>query len=388
MRDDYDFSTLTIGDPAQAATRETGDVVAPIHLSTTFEMETPGAPGHGYKYSRFGNPTREELEATLARLEAAEHAVALSSGMAAISTVCFTTLSPGDHVVAFESLFGGTKELFDELLVRMGIDVTYVDATDTTNVAAAATTRTKLIWMESPTNPLLKLCDIPAIADIADDHDARFVLDNTFSTPYVQRPLELGADVVVYSTTKFLNGHSDATGGAITTNDTALADQVRFIGEKAFGAVMPPFDCYLVRRGLKTLPLRMDRHQSNAQIVAEFLADHLSVRTVYYPGLASHPQHQLATTQMDGYGGVVSFEIEGDAPEAKAMLEGLEVFDVAVSLGGVESLIEHTPSMSAANLSKSERANAGISESLLRAPIGVEDSDDLIADLDAALSKL
>lgn len=388
MTEGYGFETLIVDDPEAEGESHTGDVVSPIHLSTTFEMEEAGVPSHGYKYSRFENPTRDELEATLARLEGVEEAIALSSGMAAISTVCLTVLSPGDHLVAFESLFGGTKEMFDEVLANVDVDVSYVDATDTENVAAAVTPETELVWMESPTNPLLHLCDIEAIAGIAKEHSALFAVDNTFSTPYVQRPLELGADVAVYSTTKFLNGHSDATGGAITTDDTALADRLRFVGAKALGAVMPPFDCYLVRRGLKTLPLRMDRHQSNAQAVAEFLFEHPSVTTVYYPGLPSHPQHELASEQMDGYGGVVSFELGGDAAEARAVLQELDVFNVAVSLGGVESLIEHTPSMSAGNLTAAEREKAGISESLVRAPVGIEDPDDLIDDLAAALGKL
>lgn len=388
MAEKYEFETLTVDDPEAEGGIQTGDVVSPIHLSTTFEMEDAGAPSRGYKYSRFGNPMRDELEATLARLEDSEEAIALSSGMAAISTVCLTALSPGDHVVAFESLFGGTKEMFDEVLNNVGVDVSYVDATDPANVAAAVTPETELVWMESPTNPLLKLCDIETIAATANEYGALFAVDNTFSTPYVQRPLELGADVAVYSTTKFLNGHSDSTGGAITTNDTALADRFRFMGAKALGAVMPPFDCYLVRRGLKTLPLRMDRHQSNTQTVAEFLFEHPAVTTVYYPGLPSHPQHNLASEQMDGYGGVVSFEIDGNAAQARAVLQELDVFNVAVSLGGVESLIEHTPSMSAGNLTPAERENAGISESLIRAPVGIEDSDDLIDDLAAALGKL
>ncbi|MFC7199207.1 trans-sulfuration enzyme family protein [Halospeciosus flavus] len=382
-----DFATRAIDHPVRGAPA-TGDVVPPIHLSTAFEMDDPGAPGQGYKYSRFGNPTRDTLEATLAGLEGADHALALSSGMAAISTVCFSTLSPGDHVVAFESLFGGTKALFDDLLAPMDVDVSYVDATDPSNVAAAATADTELVWAESPTNPLLRLCDIEAIAAIADEYDARFAVDNTFNTPYVQRPLELGADVVVYSTTKFLNGHSDATGGAVVTDHETWMEHARFVGAKAFGAVMAPFDCYLVQRGLKTLPLRMDQHQANAQAVAEFLADHSEIEHVYYPGLESHPQHDLANEQMDGYGGVVSFEVAGDAAVAKAFLEELDVFNLAVSLGGVESLVEHTASMSAGNLSAEEREWAGISESLVRAPIGVEDVDDLLDDLATALEKL
>lgn len=382
---EYGFETRACNDP-DADPTPSGDVVAPLHLSTTFEMATPGEGE--YKYTRFGNPTREAVESKLARLEGADHGVALSSGMAAISTVCFGVLSPGDHVVAFESLFGGTTEMFDEVLAAKGVDVSYVDATDPENVAAVTRPETELLWMESPTNPLLRLCDVAAIADVADDCDALLAVDNTFATPYVQRPLELGADVAVYSTTKFLNGHSDSMGGAVLTDDDGLAERCRFLQGRGFGAVLAPFDCFLLQRGLKTLPLRMDRHQSNARAVAEFLADHPAVRTVHYPGLAEHPQHDLAAEQMDGYGGVVSFELDGDAAETRAFLEELEVFNVAVSIGGVESLIEHSASMSASNLTDEQRRAAGISESLVRAPVGVEDSDDLVADLDAALEAL
>ena len=385
---DYGFATLAIDDPNHETVSETGDIVSPVHLSTTFEMTEVGSQDQEYKYSRFGNPTRDSLQRTLARLEGGEYALALSLGMAAISTVSLATLSPDDHVVAFESLFSGTKEMFDKLLGSMGVEISYVDATDPANVAAAMTSNTELVWMESPTNPLLKLCDINAIADIAEEHNALFAVDNTFNTPYVQQPLELGADVAVYSTTKFLNGHSDATGGAIVTDDSEWIERFRFIGEKALGAVMPPFDCYLVQRGLKTLPLRMDKHQSNARAIAEFLADHDAVAAVYYPSLEAHPQYDLARDQMDGYGGVVSFEISGDSAEARAFLEELDVFNVAVSLGGVESLIEHTASMSAHNLSVTERERAGISASLIRAPVGIENRDDLIADLASALEKL
>lgn len=382
---DYGFATRACNDPDVEPT-PTGDVVTPLHLSTTFEMATPGEGE--YKYTRLGNPTREAVESKLARLEGADHGLALSSGMAAISTVCFAALSPGDHVVAFESLFGGTTEMFDEVLGGQGVEVSYVDATDPDEVAAATRPETELLWMESPTNPLLRLCDVGAIADVAEECGALLAVDNTFATPAVQRPLELGADVAVYSTTKFLNGHSDSMGGAICTDDDALAERCRFLQERGFGGVLAPFDCFLLSRGLKTLSLRMRRHQSNARAVAEFLADHPAVRTVHYPGLAGHPQHDLASRQMDGYGGVVAFEVDGDAAETRAVLEALDVFNVAVSLGGVESLIEHTASMSASNLTDAQRREAGIADSLVRAPVGLEDPDDLIADLDAALGKL
>lgn len=338
----------------------------------------------GYKYSRMGNPTRDELESTLARLEGADHAIAVSSGMSAISAVCLSVLSPGDRVVSSESIYSGTRRMFEGLLRPMGVDVRYVDATDPENVADAVDEDTEVVWAESPTNPLLKLCDIRGVADVADD--AVFVVDNTFSTSYLQKPLELGADVVVYSATKFLNGHNDALGGAVVTDDDDLADSSRFVAEAALGAVTPAFNCYLIRRGLKTLPARMDRHVENAEAVARFLEDHPRIERVYYPGLESHPQHDLAAGQMDGYGGVVSFEVEGGIEEAEAVLSGLDVFNVAVSLGGVESLIEHTATMSAERMTDEERAEAGISDSLLRAPVGIESADDLVEDLRSALS--
>lgn len=340
--------------------------------------------GGDYKYSRMGNPTRDELESTLARLEGAEHSIAVSSGMSAISTVCLSVLSPGDRVVSSESIYSGTRRMFEGLLKPMGVDVVYVDATDPQNVADAVDDDTKIVWAESPTNPLLKLCDIRGVADVV--ADAVFVVDNTFSTPCLQKPLKLGADVVVYSATKFLNGHNDALGGAVVTDDDELTEGFRFVGEAALGAVAPAFNCYLVRRGLKTLPARMERHVENAEAVARFLEDHPRIERVYYPGLESHPQHDLATEQMDGYGGVVSFEVEGGVEEAEAVLRGLDIFNVAVSLGGVESLIEHTATMSAERMTDEERAEAGISDSLLRAPVGIENADDLVDDLRSALS--
>nr|WP_202935086.1 PLP-dependent aspartate aminotransferase family protein [Halorussus amylolyticus] len=366
----------------------TGDLVSPIHLASTFAMDRAGDPSHGYKYSRLGNPTRDALERRLGALHDATHGMAFGSGMAAIATACLGLVSPGDRVVAFDSLYGGTRVFLSEFLDRFGVGVEYVDATDPANVARAMTDDTALVWMETPTNPLLKLCDLAAIAEIAHEYDCPLAVDNTFASPYFQRPLDLGADLVAYSTTKYLNGHTDSIGGALVTDDDDLAEQFRFVQGYALGSMLAPFDCYLVLRGVKTLPARMAHHERNAQAVAEFLADHEAVERVHYPGLDSHPQRDLADEQMDGYGGVVSFEIDGDGAEARAFVESLDVFTLAVSLGGVESLVEHPASMSASYVPEDEREAAGITDGLVRAPIGIESTDDLLADLDRGLSRL
>ena len=390
-RTEHAFETEAIhaGEEPDLGSGGTGDLVSPIHLSSTFAMDEAGDPSHGYKYSRLGNPTREALDRRVATLSDADHAMTFASGMAAIATTCLSVLESGDHVVAFDGIYGGTKVLFDDYLAEhFDVTVDYVDATDTDAVADAVTPETALCWMESPTNPLLKLCDVEAVAGITDRHGAVLAVDNTFATPYFQRPLSLGADVSVYSTTKYLNGHTDSIGGAVVTDDDALAERVRFVQEYALGAMMPPFDCYLVLRGSKTLPLRMRQHEANAQRVAEYLADHGKVTTVHYPGLEGHPQHDLAARQMDGFGGVVSFEVDGGAAEARAFVESLDLFTLAVSLGSVESLIEHPASMSASYVPEAERLASGITDSLVRAPIGTENADDLIADLDRGLELL
>lgn len=385
----YDFESIAVGAADDRQTPATKDVVTPVHLSATFGLDTAGYPEDGgYTYTRHGNPTRDALEDRLADLTGASRVHSTASGMSTISTVCLSLLDAGDRVVASDSLFGGTKTLFDEFLTGLGVDVNYVDATDAENVAEALDSSTELVWVESPTNPLLKLCDVSALADVAHEHDARLAVDNTFATPYAQRPLDLGADVSVLSSTKFVNGHTDSVGGAIATADAELSERFEFILQDVLGAPLSPFDSYLVLRGLKTLPARMESHERNATAVAEFLADHDSVIGVNYPGLESHPQRDLARRQMDNYGGVVSFEIDGDGAEARAFVEELSVFNLAMSLGGVESLAEHTASMSAATLSAEERTGSGISESLVRVSVGLESPDDLIPDLAEALDQL
>ncbi|WP_459193221.1 trans-sulfuration enzyme family protein [Halosimplex sp. J119] len=386
---DSDYHPETLATGLDRSGGDTGDVVAPIHLTTTHEMDAPGEAAHGYKYARFGNPTRAALERRLARLSGSDHATACASGTAAIAATCLATVEAGDHVVAFDGIYGGTRLLFEDLLVdSMGATVEYVDATDPSAVEAAVTAETALVWMESPTNPLLELCDLAAIADITAGVDATYVVDNTFATPYFQRPLDLGADLVVHSTTKYLNGHSDSLGGAVLTDEDALAEAVDHALAYDVGSPLAPFDSYLVSRGLRTFPLRMDRHERNATALARHLADHPAVERVNYPGLESHAQHELAGEQMDGYGGILSVELDATAAETRAVLEEFDVFTLAVSLGGTESLVDHPATMSASYLSAEARVAAGIPDSLVRFAVGIEHREDLIADLDRALAHL
>ncbi len=382
------FGTRAIRAGYDPTERGYGDATVPIHLAATFERERVDQPG-SYTYDRNGNPTRDVLERRLASLCGGTHARTFASGTTAMAATALATLNPGDHAVLVRGAYGGTKILFDEFLDdQLGVDVTYADETDPEDILDAVREDTRLVWLESPTNPLLRLCDLGTIAERLSSHPATVVADNTFASPYFQRPLELGVDAVVHSATKFLNGHSDAMGGVVVTNDGALEPALSFMQVHGVGAPLSPFDCYLVLRGLKTLPARMDRHEANAQRVAEFLADHDAVRTVNYPGLETHPQHDLARQQMTGYGGVVSFEVDGDIAETRAVVEALECFSLAVSLGGAESLVEHTASMSAGYVPEAQRRASGISDSLVRAPVGLEDPDDLLSDLDRALSPL
>ncbi len=395
--------TVTMEPPARFDTKAvangleapTGDVVPPVHLSSTYRL--PGIdpelsledvdPDQGeWLYSRLSNPTRHGLERQLATLERGERAFAFSSGTAAIATAIMAVVEPGDHVVAFDDLYAGTKRMLDRLFEgQLGVDVDYVDATDPDNVAAAVRPSTTLVWMETPTNPLMHLCDIGAIADIAADAGARFGVDNTFASPYFQRPLGLGADMVVHSTTKYLNGHSDGIGGAVVVDDEGLAESVGFLQQVALGNALAPFDSYLLARGLKTLPLRMRQHEANARELAAYLEAHDGVRAVHYPGLESHPQHELAREQMLGYGGILSFEIDGDVDDAARFFAALETMTLAVSLGGVETLVEHPATMTHEPLGPERRAALGITDSLVRVSVGVEDVADLIADVERGL---
>jgi len=368
--------------------RGSGDVVVPIHLSSTFARRKVNQPTQGYEYSRTGNPTRDALEKRLAVLEDAAFGLAFASGMAAESTLAITLLRTGDHVLAFDDLYGGTRRLFNRILdPHFKVEVTYVDARDPRHINEAIRSNTRLIWLESPTNPLMKVCDIAAIAEIAREANIRVVVDNTFLSPYFQKPLRLGATAVVHSSTKYLNGHSDSVGGAVMLSDEDLYRQLKF-NQNAMGAILPPFDSFLVLRGIKTLAVRMREHERNALRLAGYLERHPKVRKVNYPGLKSHPQHTLANRQATGYGGMLSFEIKGGLDEAERFLESLKVFALAESLGGVESLIEHPALMTHASVPKEVREQVGLTDSLIRVSVGIEHIDDLIADFDEAFKKI
>ncbi len=356
-----------------------GAVMTPIVLATTFAQDGPGVH-KGYDYSRAGNPTRTALEQCLAALEGAKHGIAFGSGCAA-TTALLLTLKAGDHVLVSDDVYGGTFRIFDKVLKQFGLDATFLDMSDPARVRAALRPVTRLIWMETPSNPMLKLFDIAAVAEIAQAHGVPLAVDNTFATPILQRPLELGATAVVHSTTKYLNGHSDVVGGAILTSDEVLGERLHFL-QKAVGGVPSPFDCYLVLRGLKTLAVRMKRHVESARTIAAYLASHSQVARVRYPGLPSHERHTLAERQMSGPGGMISFELRGSLAHATAFLRALRVFACAESLGGVESLAEHPAIMTHASLPADARRALGIGDSLIRLSIGLEDARDLLADLE------
>lgn len=380
-REQPGFSTRAVH-AGQGPDAATGAVVQPIHLATTFAQEGIGRHG-GFEYSRSNNPTREQLETCLASLEGGRHGLAFASGLAATTTVMLL-LDPGDHVVYMEDAYGGTFRLFNQVMARYGITFTAVDATRPGAIGDAITERTRLVWIESPTNPLLRVVDIASAAGAAHDRGAWLAVDSTFASPYIQRPLQLGADIVMHSSTKYLGGHSDVLGGCLVTSDDSLAAPLRF-HQNAAGAVPSPFDCWLLLRGLKTLALRVQRQSDNALAVAEHLVAHRAVQTVHYPGLSSHPQHELASRQMSGvYGGMVSFELDDEA-SAVRVLEALRLFTLAESLGAVESLAEHPGLMTHASVPSEERRRTGLGNGLLRLSVGIEDRDDLIDDLDNAL---
>ncbi|MFC7059139.1 trans-sulfuration enzyme family protein [Halovenus salina] len=382
------FDTQAVSGDEQTGQPTTGDIVTPIHLASTYTQEQVSDYPE-FTYARDGTPTRAALESQLASLSGGSHALALSSGMGAIGTTAMTLLEPGDHVVAFQYLYGGTRKLFDDIYAEsFDLDVEYVDATSTAAVADAVTDETALVWVESPTNPLMRLCDIGAIAEVADKADATLCVDNTFASPYFQRPLDLGADVVVHSTTKYINGHSDSLGGAIVTRDDDFAERAEFVQKYGTGSVLSAFDSYMVLRGLKTLPARMERHEQNALAVAGFLDSHSAVEAVHYPGLPSHPQHDLAREQMSGFGGMLSFEIDGGREAAATVLGHLEEIQLAVSLGGVESIIASVPGMTHAYLTDEKREAMDISEGLVRMSVGIEATDDIIRDLERGFDRL
>ena len=380
-QDSWGFATraLHIGQGPDPAT---GAVVQPIHLATTFAQQGVGKH-KGFEYSRSGNPTRAALEECLAGLEDAKHGLAFASGLAAETTLLLL-FGPGDHVVYMEDVYGGTFRLFNKVLKRYGLTFTAVDAGDMDAVDRSITPATKLVWLESPTNPLLRIVDIDAVSEVAHSHGAMVCVDNTFATPYLQQPLHLGADFVVHSSTKYIGGHSDVVGGAIMTNNDELEQQLRF-HQNAVGAVPSPFDCWLLLRGIKTLALRVDRQSQNALEVAQALEKNKAVKQVHYPGLASHPGHAVASRQMRMFGGMVSFEVADEATALRT-LERLKLFALAESLGAVESLAEHPALMTHASMPASERKRVGVGDGLIRLSIGVEDVADLIADLESALA--
>jgi len=377
------FETRAIHD-GQAPDPRTGAVTVPVYQTSTYRQDAIGQPREGFEYSRTGNPTRQALEEALASLEGGAHGLAFASGVAA-TTAVLNLLRPGDHVVAGDDLYGGTFRLFDQVYRPWGLRVDYADSTRPASFAAAVRPDTRLIWVETPTNPLLKIVDIAAVAEVARKAGARLVVDNTFVSPYFQRPLDLGADIVVHSTTKYLGGHSDVIGGAVITSDRAAWERIKFY-QNAAGAVPGAWDAWLVLRGLKTLAVRLREHERNALRLAAVLAKHPAVERVYYPGLRSHPQHALAARQQSGFGGMISFELKGGFPAVERFVAKTELFALGESLGGVESLVCYPPRMTHAALGTEGRAQRGIRDSLLRLSVGLEHVEDLEADLLQALT--
>ncbi len=375
------FGTLAIH-AGQEPEPHTGAVMVPIFQTSTYAQESPGKH-KGYEYSRSHNPTRTAYQNCVATLEGGKHGIAFASGMATIDGI-LRMFKAGDHVVCCDDVYGGTFRLFDKVLKRYNLDFTFVDLSDLKKAEAAFKTNTKLLWMETPTNPLLKVLDIQALTAMAKKHKAISVVDNTFASSYFQKPLQLGADFVMHSVTKYMNGHSDVVGGIAVTQSDELAKDLTFY-QNAAGAVPGPMDCFLVMRGIKTLHVRMEKHASNAMEIAKFLEKHPKVERVLYPGLESHPQHAVARKQMSGFGGMVTFFIKGGLTEARAFLEKVQVFTLAESLGGVESLVDHPAIMTHASIPPEVRKSLGIYDNLVRLSVGIEDLTDLKEDLDRAL---
>ncbi|HEX7037669.1 MAG TPA: PLP-dependent aspartate aminotransferase family protein [Pseudomonadales bacterium] len=361
----------------------TGAVVTPLYLTSTYVHSSPGRH-QGWEYSRTGNPTRSAYEACIANLEGARFGFAFASGCIGAATVVHL-LSQGDHVVCCDDMYGGTYRMFEQVFRRKGLDFSYLDLSDPAALEGALRPETKMVWIESPTNPLMKLVDIAAVADIAHRAGALVMVDNTFLSPYFQRPLELGADLVLHSSTKYVNGHSDLIGGVVVTDDEALAERLGFLSN-TLGGIQSAFDAYLCLRSLKTLAIRMQAHERNALAVARFLENHPAVEWIAYPGLPSHPQHELALRQTSGHGGMLSFRVRGGLPPARRLLERVRIFQLAESLGGVESLIEHPALMTHASVPAEQRARLGIDDGLIRLSVGIETTDDLIDDLAQALA--
>lgn len=377
------FSTdaIHIGQEPDPAT---GAIIVPIYQTSTFVQEELGK-NRGYEYARTSNPTRSALERNLAVLESGRYAFAFASGMAAIHAV-MGLLKAGDHAVAGRNLYGGTFRLFEKVLKDSGLTFSYADTRHPEEIESAIGPTTRLVYIETPTNPVMELTDIHAVAELAHRHGLLLAVDNTFMSPFFQRPLALGADIVIHSTTKYLNGHSDGVGGAVILKDEAIAERLQFL-QNAAGAILGPFECWLILRGVKTLAVRMRQHDANGQVIARRLESHPKVKKVYYPGLPSHPQHELARRQMMGFGGMIAFET-GSLKNARTVLKSVRLCSLAESLGGVETLISHPATMTHASVPAEARMKLGITDGLVRISVGIEDVEDLTADLDQALAKL
>lgn len=379
----HKFATRAIH-AGQAPDPATGAIMTPIYQTSTFVQSSPGQFVEDYDYSRGANPTRTALQKNIASLENAKHGLAFSSGVAATGAVIHL-LKSGDHIILCDDVYGGTNRLFNRVFGQFGIEISMVDLTNEAEYRAAFKPNTKLVWIETPTNPTLKVIDIEMAASVARENDAICAVDNTFATPYLQNPLDLGAHIVCHSTTKYINGHSDAIGGFLAVNDDDIHDRLKFI-QLSEGAVPGILECFLVLRSTKTLALRMERHCQNAQTIVEHLVKHPAVDRVVYPGLESHPQHAIAKKQMRDYGGMITIFLKGGLEAARTMLERVEIFALAESLGGAESLIEHPAIMTHASVPADQRKKLGIDDSLVRLSVGIEDVDDLIADLDQSLA--
>ena len=379
---ELNFNSKTIHG-GQQPDKAYGAVMPPIYQTSTYAQSTPG--GHmGYEYSRSANPTRTALENALASIENGNYGLAFASGLSAMDAV-IKLLNPGDEVVSTNDLYGGSYRLFKQVFEKYGITFHFIGMQDPAAIEAKINEKTKLIWVETPTNPMMNIIDIKAVSELAKKHNLLLAVDNTFATPYLQRPLDLGADIVMHSATKYLGGHSDVVVGALVVKDKALADQLYFI-QNASGAVCGPMDSFLTLRGIKTLHVRMQRHCENGQAIAEFLLNHPKIEKVYWPGFENHPNHDIAKSQMNGYGGMISFITKGSSYEdAIKIVEKLEVFTLAESLGGVESLAGHPASMTHASIPKEEREKSGVVDALIRLSVGIEDVNDLIADLEQAI---
>jgi cystathionine gamma-lyase len=379
--EEFGFETRAIH-AGQAPDPTTGAIITPLYLTSTYAHSAPGVH-QGYDYTRSGNPTRRAFEDCVANLEGARFGFAMASGSVGTATITHL-LSAGDHVVACDDMYGGTYRLFERVFKQQGIEFSYVDMTDPDNLAKAMRVNTMLVWVETPSNPLMKVVDIARAAEVAHAHGALLAVDNTFMSPYFQRPMALGADIVMHSTTKYINGHSDLVGGVVITDDEELADRLKFLSN-AIGGIQSTFDAFMCLRSLKTLAVRMKAHESNALAVARFLEAHPKIESVSYTGLASHPQHALAMKQMSGHGGMLTCNVAGDLAATGRFLQSVRIFSLAESLGGVESLIEHPAIMTHASLPRAVRDSLGIGDNLVRLSVGIEAEPDLLRDLDRAL---